>query len=187
MRPKGAAGPIARRYARALLDVATAPPADAEQAGQVRTALEGARALLESHPELMRALSHPVAAAEARQRVVSAVWAQAPALVTRLLQLLVERDRMRLLPAIAEAYAEAWNAARGVVSAEAVSAVELHAGQKEALREALERATGKGIELVTRVEPVVLGGLRVTMGGRTFDGTVTAQLLSLKRRLQGAA
>jgi len=187
LRSKGAAGPIARRYARALLDVATAPPADAEQAARVRAALEGARALLESHPELKRALSHPVVAAEARQRVASAVWAKAPELVTRLLRLLVERDRMSLLPAIVAAYVEAWNAARGVVSADAVSAVELHAGQKKALREALERATGKGIELQTRVEPVVLGGLRVTMGGRTFDGTVTAQLLALKRRLQGAA
>lgn len=187
MSAKGAAGPIARRYARALLDVATAPPADAEQAARVRVALEGARALLESHPELMRALSHPVAAAEARQRVVSAVWAKAPELVTRLLHILVERDRMSLLPAIAAAYVEAWNAARGVVSAEAVSAVELDPGQEKALREALAKATGKGIELLTRVEPALLGGLRVTMGGRTFDGTVKAQLLALKRRLQGAA
>lgn len=153
----------------------------------MRGALEGARALLETNPELLRALSHPALAAEARKKVVTAVWASAPALVTRLLHLLVERDRVGLLPAIAEAYGEAWNAARGVVSAEAVSAVELDPGQEKALLTALEKTAGKGIELRTRVDPAVLGGLKVTMGGRTFDGTAKAHLLALKRSLKGAA
>jgi F-type H+-transporting ATPase subunit delta len=185
--PKGASGPVARRYARALLDVATAPSAAAEEAARVRGALDGARALLETNPELLRALTHPGLAAEARRKIVTAVWASAPALVARLLHLLVERDRVGLLPAIAEAYAESWNAARGVVSAEAVSAMELDTGQEKALVTALEKTAGKGVELRTRVDPGVLGGLKVTMGGRTFDGTAKAHLIALKRRLEGAA
>jgi F-type H+-transporting ATPase subunit delta len=115
------------------------------------------------------------------------VWAQAPEAVKRLVQLLVERDRVPLLHAITEAYAQAWNEVLGVVEAAAVSAVELDAPQKQALSEALEKATGKGVELNTRVDASVLGGLRVSLGGRTFDGTVQAQLAALRRRLSGAA
>jgi F-type H+-transporting ATPase subunit delta len=107
--------------------------------------------------------------------------------VTRLIHLLVERDRVRILPAIAEEFALAWNEGRGVVAAAAVSAIDLDATQKLALAQALEKAAGKTVELTTSVDPTVLGGLRVTLGGRTLDGTVVTQLRALRRRLQGAA
>ncbi len=179
---------VARRYARALLDVVMAKPSGSgEGPAEVRTALDRAQRLLEEHPDLLRALTLPGVPASARRKVVAAVWAQAPEGVLRLLHLLIERDRLQLLPALAEEFALAWNEARGIVAAEAVSAIELDAAQKQALAEALEKASGKAVELKTRVEPSVLGGLRVTLGGRTLDGTVVSQLQALRRRLQGAA
>jgi F-type H+-transporting ATPase subunit delta len=180
---------VARRYARALLDVVTTgPKSTAEGPAAVRTALEDSRALLDQNPELLRALTHPAVPMAARLKVAEVVWGQAPAAVKRLLHLLVERDRVPILPAIAEAYALAWNESRGVISATAVSAGELDGPQKEALAEALGRAAGgKGVELTTKIDPSVLAGVRVTMGGRTLDGTVAAQLQALRRRLQGAA
>jgi F-type H+-transporting ATPase subunit delta len=179
---------VARRYARALLDVVMAgAKSPSEGPAAVRKALEDSRSLLEQNPELVRALTHPAVPTATREKVADAVWAQAPEVVRRLLHLLVERDRVQILPAIAEAYAEAWNEARGVVAAAAVSAVELDAPQKEALGKALGKAAGKEVELQTSVDPSVLGGVRVTMGGRTYDGTVAAQLQALRRRLQGAA
>jgi F-type H+-transporting ATPase subunit delta len=185
---KGSSGVVARRYARALLDVVGASPAaDPEAPALMRAALSEASLLLEKQPDLLAALTHPAVAVEARQRVATAVWAKAPATFTRLIHLLVERDRVRLLPTIAEAYADAWNEARGVLSAKAVSAVELQPAQREALSAALQKATGKGIELEARVDGAVLGGVRVTLGGRTFDGTVKTQLGALKRKLRGAA
>jgi F-type H+-transporting ATPase subunit delta len=181
-------GPVARRYARARLDVARATSgAEADAPARLRTALAEGRELLENQGELLAALTHPAVAVEARQKVASAVWAKAPATFLRLLHMLIERDRVRLLPQIAEAYAEAWNESRGVLAARAVSAVELDAAERQALTAALEKATGQGIELQTQVDPAVLGGLKVTLGGRTFDGTVKAQLRALKRTLRGAA
>jgi F-type H+-transporting ATPase subunit delta len=179
---------VARRYARALLDVVEARPAGpGEGPAAVRAALDHSRVLLEEHPELLRALTHPGVPAPARRNVVAGVWAKAPEEVTRLIHLLVERDRVRMLPAIAEEFAQAWNEGRGVVAAAAVSAIELDATQKQALAQALEKAAGKTVELTTRVDPTVLGGLRVTLGGHTLDGTVVTQLRALRRRLQGAA
>jgi F-type H+-transporting ATPase subunit delta len=185
---KSGARVVARRYARALLDVAMAGPAGPDNGpAEVRVALEQARTLVEENLELARALTHPGVPAPARQKVVAAVWGQAPEVVRRLLLLLVERDRVLILPAITEAYIEAWNEARGIVAALAVSAVELDAAQKQDLALALGKAAGKEVELHTSQDPLVLGGVRVTMGGRTLDGTVAAQLQALRRRLQGAA
>jgi len=178
---------VARRYARALLDVVQAQGVPANGPAAARAALEGIRELLEQNAELQRALTHPGVPVPARKKVAEAVFAEAPEAVKRLMQLLVERDRVDILPAVAEAFVEAWNEARGVVSAFAVSAVELDLAQKQALGEALEKVSGKKVELKTRVEASVLGGVRVTLAGRTLDGTVEAQLGALRRRLQGAA
>jgi F-type H+-transporting ATPase subunit delta len=184
---KGASRLVARRYARALLDVVEAKAGPADGPAAVRAGLEGASALVEHNPELKRALTHPAVPVPARKKVAEAVFAEAPEMVKRLVRLLVERDRVLLLPAVAEAFAEAWNEARGVLSAVAVSAVELDATQKQALSEALEKVSGKTVELQTKVDASVLGGLRVSLGGRTLDGTIEAQLGALRRRLQGAA
>lgn len=185
---KSASRVVARRYARALLDVVMAGPKGATEGPEaVSAALERARARIEEHAELLPALTHPRIPVAARKKVAAAVFADAPEVVRRLLLLLVERDRVPILPAIAEAYAMAWNEVRGVVAADAVSAVELDSQEKQALGQALEKVAGKVVELHTSVDPSVLGGLRVTLGGRTLDGTVGAQLRALRRRLQGAA
>jgi F-type H+-transporting ATPase subunit delta len=118
---------------------------------------------------------------EAKKRLLAAgaERAGASALLRRLLELLAERDRAALLDDVVEAYAGLANAAQGIVTAEAVSAVAL----PDAQRRALAAALGDAVELRTRVEPQVLGGLLVRVAGKTYDGTVRTHLDSLRRRL----
>ena len=111
---------------------------------------------------------------------------QASERLQRLLELLLARDRIALLPAIAEAYAERVNARRGIVSAEVVSAVPLGAAQRTALVKALRRVSGLEVDIVTREDPELLGGVRVRMAGRTYDGTVRGRLAALRRHLSAA-
>ena len=172
----------ARRYARALLDVALEKGA----ADEVRRALEGAVALLEGNRELLAVLAHPAVAAERKKKIAAALWKE-KGLVARLLELLAERDRILLVPALAETYVSLLNAHRHVVAALAVSAAPFEEEQRGALTDAIGRATGMGVELETRVEPEVLGGVRVSMAGRVYDGTVRARLRALRERLVGGA
>ena len=108
--------------------------------------------------------------------------AGASVLLRRLVELLASRDRVALLPDVAEAYADIANAARGVVSAEAVSAVALPEAQARALAAALGGPAGPA-ELRRRVDPELIGGLLVRVGGKTYDGTVRTRLAALRRRL----
>jgi F-type H+-transporting ATPase subunit delta len=174
----------ARRYARALLDVAL-PQGDAET---LRRELREAAALLASQKDLQSALEHPALPAEAKRKVVEAVWGRRGSPVLgRLMALLAERGRIALLPAIEQSYGGLWNAHRGVVAAEAVSAVPLDENQTRAVAEALRRATGKDVELQSRADPALVGGLLVKMAGRTYDGTVRGRLRALRQRLVGPA
>jgi F-type H+-transporting ATPase subunit delta len=166
---------LARRYARALLDAAGG------EALARRDELRAVLPLLGGHRELRRVLGDPAVGAEARRRVLSAVAEAAGAspLLRRLLDLLAARDRLSLLPDVAEAYADLANAAHGVVSAEAVTAVPLSDGQRQALAAAI---AGK-VELRASVDPALLGGVVVRTGGVTYDGSVRARLAALRRRL----
>lgn len=173
---------LARRYARALLYVAS--QGEGQGVLALRDELRAFAQQLDGHPQLRRALAHPTLAAERKRRLVLALAdaAKATPLLKRLLELLSSRVRLSLLPDVAEAYAELANAARGVVAAEVASAVPLAAGQAQALERAL-KGNAASVELRTRVEPALVGGLVVRAFGRTYDGSVRERLAALRRRL----
>ena len=175
----GAPRALARRYARALLYVAGREGTEAILA--LRDELRAFSPLVSGHAGLRRALLHPGLGAEPRRRVLAALADRAGAtvLLRRLLDLLASRDRVALLPDVTETYAELANAARGVASVEAAAAVALTDAQSRALAAAL----GGAVELRTRVDPGLIGGLLVRKGGRTYDGTVRMRLAALRRRL----
>jgi len=173
----------ARRYARALLDLCL--DGSGQDPENVRAALREALALLHGQPDLHRALTHPAVSADAKRKMATAVWGGRGSnlLVERLLILLAERGRVALLPPILERFSSLWNQHRNVVSAEAVSAVALDPVQETGLSTAIANRTGMGVELSGRVDPALLGGVLVRFGGRTYDGSVRAQLRTLRQRL----
>ena len=181
---RGAPG-TARRYARALLDVAL----EKGEAEALRAELQAMVALIAAHEDLAGLLANPAVSVERKKKLVSAVASRAKAsdLLTRLLTMMGERDRLDLLPMVAAAYAKLWNAHRGVVAAEAVSATPLDETQTHAVSRALGAATGREVDLSARVDPRLLGGMLVNMEGRTYDGSVRARLLALRRTLAGTA
>ena len=177
-------GASGRRYARALLDVAL----EKGQAEPLRDELFALADLLAGHSDLASLLTNPAVSAERKKKLAAAVAARAKVseLSARLLAILGERDRLAELPNVAAAYAKLWNAHRGVVAAEAVSAQPLDAAQAKSVEQALASLTGRAVELKSRVDPALVGGMLVNIEGRTYDGSVRARLLALRRRLSGA-
>jgi F-type H+-transporting ATPase subunit delta len=186
---KAASRPVARRYSRALLDVSKGQPpgkGKAEpSADDLAAELHASAELLEKNAALRQALFDPLLPAARKRALVEAVWTEAGAapLVLRLLGLLVDNARLDLLPEIERAFRAAWNAERGVVEAEAVTAVELGPAQRDALTTALSSVSGLGVDLQTRLDPAVLGGVLVRMAGKSYDGTVRGRLKAMKSRL----
>jgi F-type H+-transporting ATPase subunit delta len=172
----------ARRYARALLDVARQQGTGDATNHVLRQAAD----LLAANAALASVLSHPALALEKKRAVLREVFGgSGETLVGRLVDLLIARGRLELLTNVADAFTEAWNAARGVVTARAVTAAPLTQEQQERLTAALSRAAGVGVELEAAVDPSLLGGVRVTMAGRIYDGTVRGRLQGLRRHLEG--
>jgi len=173
----------ARRYADALLELAL----EQDVASDVRDDLHDASRTLAQHADLRRALAHPALAAERRRGLARAVFdgRGRTALVPNLLALLAERGRIGELEGVEAAYVCAWNEQRGVVSVEAASATALAAEQHAALTRAVETVTGKPVELRVSTDPGLLGGIRLSLQGRVYDGSVRARLAALRRTLSG--
>ena len=174
----------ARRYARALVDVAVA-----QGDTTVGAALEDLARLFTGNAELRTVLLHPTVPVEKKTAIVAALLGRGTrsALLERLVAILAERDRLELLPMIAESFRRLWNAHRGLVEVEAVSARALEDSEAQAVAAAASRAAGKQAELRRSVDPSLLGGLLLRMEGRVYDGSVRARLRMLRERLAGTA
>jgi len=86
---------------------------------------------------------------------------------------------------VLERFVEAAAYRRQQLVAEVVSAVPLTRAQRDRLVAALRRIYGRPIRLNADVDPEVLGGLRVQLGGEVVDGTILTRIEDARRRLAG--
>jgi F-type H+-transporting ATPase subunit delta len=177
---------LATRYARALFDVA-AKESDIQQVGREIGAF--AR-LVSGNPMLSRTFSNPAIPVQRKRAVVEQLIPRAGGLtpvIAKLLLMLAERDRLALLTEIASAYELRLMDHAQVVRAQVVTAVELSAERVGALQQGLARATGRQVQLETRIDPSIIGGAVAQIGSTVYDGSVTTQLQKVKERLTAAA
>ena len=97
--------------------------------------------------------------------------------------LLVDRGRTDLLPAIAVQYRRLHNRARGIAEAEVTSAAPLSPDETEALRLQIQKMAGTTIDMTTRVDEALIGGLTVKVAGRLLDASVRGRLERLRSQL----
>jgi F-type H+-transporting ATPase subunit delta len=100
------------------------------------------------------------------------------------IRVLVEAERVMLLPQIAAMFETLKNEAEATAKAMIESAFELSPSQVTELQQALERRFGKKIETTVTVNPDLIGGARVTVGDAVLDGSVQAKLAAMRAQLR---
>ena len=100
------------------------------------------------------------------------------------MRVLVEAERVTLLPQIAAMFETLKNEAEATAKATIESAFELSEAQISELRSALEKRFGKKIETTVTVNPDLIGGARVTVGDAVLDGSVQAKLAAMRAQLR---
>jgi F-type H+-transporting ATPase subunit delta len=177
----------AARYARALFDTVLAEKGDV--AGTYRE-LGQFVALVTSNAALARVLTNPAIPAPRKRGVVETLIGRAGALqpsVAKLLLLLADRDRLALLPDLAEAYENRLMDHQQVVRAELVTAQPLPADRVGAITAGLKSATGRDVQLETRVDPAIIGGAVARIGSTVYDGSILRRLERMRETLASAA
>jgi F-type H+-transporting ATPase subunit delta len=100
------------------------------------------------------------------------------------IRVLVEAERVMLLPQIAAMFETLKNEAEATAKAMIESAFELSPSQVTELQKALEKRFGKKIETTVTVNPDLIGGARVTVGDAVLDGSVQAKLAAMHAQLR---
>lgn len=103
--------------------------------------------------------------------------------VLNFLKLLTEKGYIRHFSACYRAYRQQYNEDKGILEVSAVAAISLTDRQKERLAEKLTAITGKKIDLICKVDPAVLGGIRLNFDGKQVDGTVKGRLDAMAKTL----
>ena len=175
----------AKRYARALFDVALSEKLDLEKSGQE---LAATAAFVAGNEALQRVLANPAIPASRKRAVLEKLLERSPVTpaVARILLLLADRDRLALLHEVAEMYHQRVMDHQRVVRAQVTTAVALPADRVAALQEGLAAVTGRQVHLDVRVDPSIVGGAVARIGSVVYDGSVTTQLEKLKQQLIAA-
>ncbi len=96
-----------------------------------------------------------------------------------LIKVLVEYDRLSVLPAISSAFEELKAQDEGTLEAQIISAVKLSAAETKELVKKLEAKFGKKVAATVSVDSEIIGGIKIIVGDTVIDASVKAQLQNL--------
>ena len=172
---------ISIRYAKALLSIAS----EQKQVEQYAAELANVVSVLKSEDLLRLLLDSPTFPLEKKNAIMSDLCGLLKSSdgMKKFLHLLLEKGRIAYIPQIDRNYRKFADDLSGVVRAKIKSAGELSSERAEAIKQGLEKQTGKQIVLSVETDASLIGGLQAEMRGKLFDGSVKTQLKRIAETL----
>ena len=171
---------IARLYGGSMYELA----AQEQLTDTVLEQMQVIRQLFRENPDYVRLLSEPSIPKEERADLLETAFGnEAERYLVNFLKLLCDRGILGDYAGCCEEYTRRYNADHNIATAVVTSAVALSDEQMAALKDKLEKISGKTVSLTQKKDPTVLAGLRVELVGKQLDGTVKSRLDGLSRKL----
>ena len=176
-------GAAARRYAKALIDLARRDGIIAE----IGTQLQQYQALLRGNTNLQRILENPSVAIQVKTSIMTTIAerTQPAPLLRNFLLLLMHKGRLPQLDAICTQYARMANDELRRVVAQVTTAVEMDTQQRQVVTQKIAAATQKDVQLEAHVDPALIGGLVVRVNNVIVDENVRKQLTRMRKAMIG--
>lgn len=172
---------VARPYAEALFAAVKADAAATQVCAEELRELSRLIAM----DDVRSALSDPRLEDHQRIELLDALLRnrQQSTQLKNFVRLLVENDRLLLLPMISEQFEALKDSADGVAQARIVSAFALDDSQVSELIQMLEPKFNIKLKPHVTVDPTLIGGIRVVVGDHVLDTSVQAQLNRMRDAL----
>jgi F-type H+-transporting ATPase subunit delta len=170
---------IATVYARSLFEVAKEQDkldVVREQLGEFADALNDSR-------ELQVFLFSPYFSTKEKAEGLDRAVTDADPVVLNFLKLMVEKHRMPAIFRVRASYDAMWEEENRLLPVQITSAVELDDATISQLGDRIAEQTGRKVELSSRVEPDILGGIVVQVGNSVLDASVRTRLEQLRRQV----
>jgi F-type H+-transporting ATPase subunit delta len=170
---------VAGRYASALFSLAQ----DDRQTEAVAQSLSKLDALIAESPDFQRLVRSPVFSASDQLKALDAILAREDigGVTANFVRLITVKRRLFYIRDMIAAYRKLYDASRGVTRAEVTSATALTDENVAALKDQLRAASGgREVELETKIDPSIIGGLIVRLGSRMVDGSLRTKLNAIR-------
>ncbi|WP_043930048.1 F0F1 ATP synthase subunit delta [Bacillus sp. EB01] len=171
---------IAKRYALALFKLAK------EQGllDVIEEDLRVVRDVFNSNSELNAVLKSPRLSLDQKKVIVKGAFTGINPYVQNTLMILIDRHRENEIPGVADGYIDLANNARGIAEAKVYSIRPLSDEEKIALSASFAAKVGKrALRIENIIDTDLLGGIKVRIGNRIFDGSLRGKLDRLERKL----
>ena len=175
-------GSLARRYARALLDLGR----EQDCIDQLGADLDTFAAVLDQDDaQLRNILNNPGLTTTERKNVVTAILGMLTLhqLSRNFINLLVDKSRLVVFDDIRRSYTEMADELAGRIRATVTTAAPADDSTADQIRKVLESTTGKTVLVDFLVDPDLIGGIVARVGDTVYDASIRARLQNLRETL----
>jgi F-type H+-transporting ATPase subunit delta len=174
---------IADVYARSLFEVAQ----EQDSLDEIHEQLGEFADAVSENRDLQVFLFSPYFSAQEKKESLGKLVKGADDNLFRFLELLAERHRMPIVFRVRRAFDDVWAEERKRLEVQVTSAVELDDDTVESIGKRIEEETGRDVQLSSRVDPDVIGGIVLRVGNKILDASVRARLERVRRQVRSAA
>ena len=138
-------------------------------------------AAIAGNPQLQQFADNPKASERQVRELVAGVFgAPLPPHADNLLAALIDNGRLAALPEIAAQFRKLANAQSGSSDAIVYSAFPIDDAALAGVGAALEKRFGRKLDITVKLDPALIGGIRVVVGDEVLDTSVKARLEQMK-------
>jgi len=167
---------LARRYVQPLFEVAR----DAGALDRVADEMKALDEALNASPDLRGFLASPTVERSVKRAALDKLFAGASQHTLNFLRLVVNKNRSEILILAGRIFSDLLNAHRGITPGLVETAVPLDESVYASLESAAARRVGGKLQIKRRVDPALIGGVRIRVGNRVVDASVRGRLEKLR-------
>lgn len=173
---------VAKRYALALFQLSK----ENNLLAQVEQELRVVKEVLVNSSDLNAVLQSPKVSAAKKKEIIKDSFSQVNPFVLNTLMILIDRHRQDQMVEVADQFVELSNEEHGIADAKVYSIRPLTKDESDALSASFAAKVGKkSLRIQNIVDPELLGGLKIRIGNRIYDGSLRGKLNRLERKLLG--
>ena len=173
---------VAKRYALALFEIAK----ERQLLDQFEEEIRIFEQVFTENPKLVSILKHPKLAVQKKKALLQETFASLSTPLLNTLMILLDRHRVEIVPEFANEFIALANEERSVAEATVYSVRPLTEDEKQALSSVFAHKIGKAtLRIHNVIDTSLIGGVKLRIGHRIYDGSVSGQLERLQRQLIG--
>jgi len=171
---------IANRYAVAVMSLAEKQ----DMFDKFDMDLALVKETVNENKDLKDFLEHPLIQSNDKKDVIDSIFREHVSLsILNLVKLLIDKNRILILSALASHYKVLLKKKRNISTAQIITAIEIDEDTRNRVKEKLERVFSQSIEIETAIDKEIIAGMVVKVGDKIIDGSIKTKFENMKKQV----